>query len=202
MSLQEQIRNIIFYYIKTNYKNYLKEHNLKYIENDKIKGIITKMYVDKKKDLQLFIKTCLKEMMNDNYPKLIVENIIFDIFQDQELAVNRVTLEIQKYQECMINNTKCKEFTLEFPIDIKYGIGLKIDFLEDDVIVKNFKRTSEGEMLPAEKSKEISIGDSLIKVNNTDILNLSIEDKIKIIKEAIKEKTITLKFRTFITLIE
>ena len=66
MSLQEQIRNIIFYYIKTNYKNYLKDHNLKYIEDDKIKGIITKMYVDKKKDLQLFIKTCLKEMMNDN----------------------------------------------------------------------------------------------------------------------------------------
>ena len=53
------------------------------------------MYIDKKKDLQQFIKSCLKEMMIDNYPGVLVENIIYDIFSDEEIAI-KGALEIKK----------------------------------------------------------------------------------------------------------
>ena len=139
MSLQEKIRNIIFYYVKNQYNNYLKENQLKFIKEEELNGIITNMYVKQKKELQMFIKNCLKEMMKDNYPGALVENIIFEIFQDQDMAVNRVTLEIKKYQEYVMDNIS-KEYEITVPIYPDYGIGLKIDFLDDDVIVKNYKR--------------------------------------------------------------
>ena len=198
MSLQLQIRNIIFYYVKSNYNNYLKKHKIKFIENEKIKDVIKRMYIDKKKDLQQFIKTCLNEMMKEDYPKLLVENIIYDIFQDDELAVNRVSLEIQKYQECILNNI-CKEYEVTIPIDNDNGIGLKIDFLEDDVVVKNYKRNNN-KKLAAEKSGKISIGDSIIKINDIDMIKLNTEEKVKIVKEAIKSDSIKIKFRTFVNI--
>lgn len=196
MSLQEKIRNIIFYYVKNQYNNYLKENQLKFIKEEELNGIITDMYVKQKKELQMFIKNCLKEMMKDNYPGALVENIIFEIFQDQDMAVNRVTLEIKKYQEYVLNNTS-KEYEITVPIDPDYGIGLKIDFLDDDVIVKNYKRNNENKLLPAEESGQISIGDSLIKINNLELENITTKEKIKIVKSAMDEDFIKLKFRTF-----
>lgn len=196
MSLQEKIRNIIFYYVKNQYNNYLKENQLKFIKEEELNGIITNMYVEQKKELQMFIKNCLKEMMKDNYPGALVENIIFEIFQDQDMAVNRVTLEIKKYQEYVLNNIS-KEYEITVPIDPDYGIGLKIDFLDDDVIVKNYKRNNENKVLPAEESGQISIGDSLIKINNIELENITTEEKIKIVKGAMGKDFIKLKFRTF-----
>jgi hypothetical protein len=198
MSLQEHIRNIIFFFVKTHYTNYLKENNLKYIDNSKIEEIIKEVYVDKKKELQQFIKNCLKDMMKDNYPGALVENIIFEIFQDQDLAINRVTIEIQKYQDYILNNQDGEEYEITVPIDPDYGIGLKIDFFENDVVVKNYKRNGSNNLLPAEKSGKISIGDSLIKINKIDLEILSTEEKINIVQTAMKNDFISLQFRTFI----
>ena len=36
MSLQRNIRDLIFFYVKTNYNEYLKENKIKIIEEDKI----------------------------------------------------------------------------------------------------------------------------------------------------------------------
>ena len=196
MSLQEKIRNIIFYYVKNQYNIYLQENNLKFINDNELKSIITDLYVEQKKDLQLFIKNCLKEMMQDNYPGALVENIIFEIFQDKDMAINRVTLEIKKYQDFVINNTS-KEYEITVPIDPDYGIGLKIDFFDNDVIVKNYKRNSHNKILPAEESGLISIGDSLIQINNVSLENIDTDEKINIVKNAMKHDFIQLKFRTF-----
>lgn len=201
MSLQEKIRNIIFYYVKNQYNTYLQENNLKFINESELKSIITNLYVEQKKDLQSFIKSCLKEMMQDNYPGALVENIIFEIFQDKDMAINRVTLEIKKYQDFILNSTS-KEYEITVPIDPDYGIGLKIDFFDNDVIVKNYKRNSNNKVLPAEESGLISIGDSLIKINNISLENIDTTTKIDIVKNAMKHDFIQLKFRTFSESIE
>ena len=193
MSLQEKIRNIIFYYVKNQYNSYLQENNLKFINENELNNIITKLYVEQKKDLQQFIKNCLKEMMGDNYPGALVENIIFEIFQDQEMAVNRVTLEIKKYQEYILNNIS-KEYEITVPIDRDYGLGLSIDFFDNDVIVKNYKRNSSNKILPAEESGLISIGDSLIKINEQSLEDIDTSTKIEIVKNAMKKD---FRFRTF-----
>ena len=196
MSLQEKIRNIIFYYVKNQYNIYLEKNNVKIINENELHKVINQLYVEQKKDLQLFIKNCLKEMMQENYPGALVENIIFEIFQDKEMGVNRVTLEIKKYQEYIINNIS-KEYELTVPIDPDYGLGLSIDFFENDVIVKNYKRNSNNKLLPAEESGLISIGDSLIKINEESLEEIDTEKKINIVKKAMKEDFITLRFRTF-----
>lgn len=196
MSLQEKIRNIIFYYVKNQYNTYLEENNLKFINENELHNIITKLYVEQKKDLQSFIKKCLKEMMQENYPGALVENIIFEIFQDQEMAVNRVTLEIKKYQEYILTNIS-KEYEVTVPIDPDYGLGLSIDFFDNDVIVKNYKRNSKNKVLPAEESGLISIGDSLIKINEQSLEEIDTEKKIDIVKTAMKKDFIKLRFRTF-----
>jgi hypothetical protein len=196
MSLQEKIRNIIFYYVKNQYNIYLEENNLKFINENELHNIITKLYVEQKKDLQSFIKKCLKEMMQENYPGALVENIIFEIFQDQEMAVNRVTLEIKKYQEYILTNIS-KEYEVTVPIDPDYGLGLSIDFFDNDVIVKNYKRNSKNKVLPAEESGLISIGDSLIKINEQSLEEIDTEKKIDIVKTAMKKDFIKLRFRTF-----
>ena len=112
------------------------------------------------------------------------------------MGVNRVTLEIKKYQEYIINNIS-KEYELTVPIDPDYGLGLSIDFFENDVIVKNYKRNSNNKLLPAEESGLISIGDSLIKINEESLEEIDTEKKINIVKKAMKEDFITLRFRTF-----
>ena len=137
-------------------------------------------------------------MMEENYPGALVENIIFEIFQDEELAVNRVSLEIQKYQEYIMTNNNGKEYDITVPIDPDYGIGLKIDFFENDVLVKNYKRNKQNQLLSAEKSGQISIGDSIIKINDIDLEKMSTKDKIQIVKNAMEKDFIKLSFRTFI----
>jgi C-terminal processing protease CtpA/Prc len=196
MTLQETVKNIIFYYVKVHYNDYLKNNNLKHIEDDKINEIISNLYNDKKTDLQKFIRQCLKEMMHDDYPKLIVENIILQIFDDQELAINRVTLEIKKYQEYIINNTG-ESYNIKLPVDKDLGIGLRIDFSEDEVIVKNFKRDSNL-VLPAESSNQISIGDSIIEINSVSLENNTLQEKINIVQQELKNDFVDLKFRTYI----
>ena len=195
-SLEEQIRNIVFYYVKINYNQYLKTHNISYIEEDKIREVIEELYIDKKKDLQNFIRNCLKEMMKSSYPGSLVENIIYEIFEDKDLAINRVTLEITKYQQYMLNNIAVEK-EIKIPIDPDYGIGLRLDFLEDEVIIKNFKRSESNQILSAEKTGIISIGDTITKINNQDLTNLNTQDKINIVKQAIKKDFINITFKTF-----
>ena len=100
--------------------------------------------------------------------------------------------------KCILNNI-CKEYEVTIPIDNDNGIGLKIDFLEDDVVVKNYKRNNN-KKLAAEKSGKISIGDSIIKINDIDMIKLNTEEKVKIVKEAIKSDSIKIKFRTFVNI--
>ena len=56
-----------------------------------------------KLELKEFVKNCMKEMTKDNpdeYPgDLVINNIFFDIYQDDELNINRIYNEIKLFQE-------------------------------------------------------------------------------------------------------
>ena len=195
MTLPEQIRNIFFYYIKTRYNDYIFKNNIKFIPENDIYNVISSLYNEEKKPLQEFIRNCLKEMLTDNYPETIVENIIFEIFEDQELAINRVSLEIKKYQDCIINNVS-EEYEIKLAIDKDYGIGLKMDFFENEIIVKNYKRNKD-KILGAEDSGKISIGDTLVEINHKSLDNIEMEEKINIVTKAMQNDFVYLKFRSY-----
>ena len=99
--LERTVKDLIIFYVKENYNNYLKENKLSYIrDDDKLKSVIKTLYYSKKDHLKQFLKDSLKELLKDDYPgDLVINNICYDIFQDDDLCKNRVLVEIKIHQE-------------------------------------------------------------------------------------------------------
>ena len=93
------IKDLILFYVKENYNHYLSKNNLKKIQEDKIREVVVNIYQDKKEHLKEFLKGSLKELMKDKYiGDLALLNICNEIFEDDELCINRLTKEIENYQ--------------------------------------------------------------------------------------------------------
>ena len=105
MSLQKNIRDLINFYVKTNYEAYLKEKNIKIIPEEEIEGVITSLYDDRKSHIQEFILESLKTLYKDKcdeYPgDSTVKNILLNIFQDDDLCKTRLSSEINLHQQKM-----------------------------------------------------------------------------------------------------
>jgi hypothetical protein len=94
------IEDLISFYVRENYAKYLKENNIDVIQDDKIREAVNKIYLQRKDHLKTFLKSALKEMMKDDYiGDLVVLNICNDIFNDDDLCINRISREIQLYQK-------------------------------------------------------------------------------------------------------
>ena len=92
------IKELITFYVKTNYENYLEEHKIKSISN--ISDIVDEIYTQNKEHLQGFILSSMKELLKDEYPgDLIIKNILIDIFRDDNLCKRRLIIEIELYQK-------------------------------------------------------------------------------------------------------
>ena len=104
-NIQKTIKDLIYFYIKENYKKYLQEHSLIIIPNDNLRSVIDTLYTDKKEHLKEFIKSSLKVLMKDKYPgDQTITNVTLNIFSDDELCKNRLLLEIKVYQESLEKN--------------------------------------------------------------------------------------------------
>jgi len=103
MSLQSNIRDLIHFYVKTNYEKYLSDNDIKTIPDGEIDNVIRTLYDDRKPHIQIFIleslKTLYKDKM-DEYPgDSTIKNILNSVFQDDELCKNRVSCEIKLHQQ-------------------------------------------------------------------------------------------------------
>lgn len=104
MSLQKNIKDLIYFYVKTNYNNYLKENNIQFIQNDKINSVISELFESRKDHIKEFIKGSLKKLLKDEYPgDQTIQNILLNIFQDEELCKNRLIVEIKLHQQQIKN---------------------------------------------------------------------------------------------------
>ena len=110
MSLQKNIRDLIHFYVKTNYEAHLSEKNIKIIPEDEIDEVIKNLYDDRKKHIQEFILESLKTLYldkKDKYPgDSTVKNILLNIFQDDELCKTRLISEIKLHQQQMRGEKK------------------------------------------------------------------------------------------------
>ena len=98
-TIDKHIRDLVHFYVKTNYEHYLQEHELEYIPNEKVESVISTIYDSRKEHLKEFIKSSLKTMLKDECPNdLVILNIFADIFNDDTLCRNRLVLEITLYQ--------------------------------------------------------------------------------------------------------
>lgn len=99
---EKLVQDLILFYVKENYNTYLKENGVKLISEDKLDTVINDLYSKRKDHLKEFIKTSLKKIMGDDYPgDLLINNMLIDIFRDDQLCKNRIKLEITEYQKSM-----------------------------------------------------------------------------------------------------
>ena len=102
-NIQKNIKDLIFFYVKTNYENYLKQNNIQSIPENQIDSVIKNLYLERKKHIQEFIINALKQMHSNNpneYPgDQTIKNILLNIFQEDEYCQNRLILEIKLYQQ-------------------------------------------------------------------------------------------------------
>lgn len=97
-TLPNMVKDITFFYIKHHYDKILKESNKQMLEPSEIENFINKMYTEKESELKKYIKDSLKETLKDNYPKMQVNMLILEMFEDPEFAKKRVYNEIINYQ--------------------------------------------------------------------------------------------------------
>lgn len=92
------IRDITLHYVKHYYELYLKEHNMKKIPEVELNDLVSKLYVEKQKELREYIRKNMKENLQEKYSSLVVENALEEMFSDKEYAIRRVVSEIMNYQ--------------------------------------------------------------------------------------------------------
>tara|TARA_B100000768_G_scaffold152254_1_gene147835 strand:- start:53 stop:367 length:315 start_codon:yes stop_codon:yes gene_type:complete len=98
--LERTVKDLIIFYVKENYNKYLSDNNLTIIEKEKNKEVISDLYYSKKDHLKQFVKDSLKELWKDDYPgDLVINNIFFEIYEDDALCINRICVEIELYQD-------------------------------------------------------------------------------------------------------
>ena len=103
MSLQKNIKDLIYFYVKTNYNQYLEDQEIKIISEDKINSVIENLYDNRKEHLKKFIKESLQTLLKDEYPgDLVILNILVDIFSDDTLCKNRLLVEIKLHQQTLV----------------------------------------------------------------------------------------------------
>lgn len=96
------IKELISFYIKVNYENYLEKNKLKTIEESQIKTLVSEMFDSKKDHMQDFVKTTLKDMLKDEYPgDSNINNIFREILEDKEFCINKIFTEIKIYQQTL-----------------------------------------------------------------------------------------------------
>ena len=98
-TIETRIKELIQFYVRTNYENYLKERSITLIPDEDIPAIVTELYTNRKDHLRIFLKESLKQLMGSEYPgDLPVLNILVSAFEDDQLCINRLIMEIQVYQ--------------------------------------------------------------------------------------------------------
>ena len=195
MSLQENIKNIIFYYVKKKYNECLEEKKQRFINDEELNQLVDNLYTIEKESLQKYIRSCLKDIYLEDYNSALVENIIYEIFDDEELAKNRVILEIKSYQNHQ--DKKNSFYKVSLIPDTKYGIGLKLEFEPYDILISSFKKNPENnQSLPAEESL-ISIGDSIVSINGFSLISKTTDEAVKIITDNINTEIVYLELKTY-----
>lgn len=97
--LTGMIRDITLHYVKFYYDKYLKEKKKEKLGENEVMGLVDNLYDEKQQDLRKYIRETLKNNLKEQYPKLLIENILMEMFQDKKYAKQRVVDEIIMYQK-------------------------------------------------------------------------------------------------------
>ena len=98
------IKDLVIFYVKENYNAYLLEKNIKTINSEDLDNVINILYTEKKDHLKIFIQNSMHELLKDEHPgDVFINNIIIDIFRDDNLCKQTLKTEIELYQKNNLN---------------------------------------------------------------------------------------------------
>ena len=178
MIIIEEVKTILFNFIKEKYHNYLNENRILLIKDENINQIISEFYKNNDKTIKSRVRETLKEKYNEKYPSATVENILLDIFQDNEFNIKKIVDEIKLSQ-------KINQKELDLPI-INNSLNLNISIIENFVIINstnNKKIETHDELY-----ETINQYKFLYSINNTILHEVENSEKIKLIKSEIENK--------------
>ena len=99
MSSLKMIKDLVIFYVKTNYEEYLKSNGIEKIEEDSISSVVDSLYTEKKEHLRGFILNSMREMLKMEYPgDLPINAILNDVFQDDDFNKTKLVQEITSFQ--------------------------------------------------------------------------------------------------------
>ena len=105
-TLEKRIRDLIHFYVKENYNHYLEKKHISTIQIADIPEVVDELYTEKKEHIQVFVKSSLQIMLKDEMPEeYIINNLLSEIFRDDELCKNRLTVEIKLHQQKVTTGT-------------------------------------------------------------------------------------------------
>ena len=97
-NLADMVKDITYFYIKYYYEKELTDTKQDKLNENDLKNMINKLYVEKASELKKYIRDTLKENLKDNYSSFSTENILLEMFSDPEYSKHRVFLEIMNFQ--------------------------------------------------------------------------------------------------------
>ena len=103
MNIQKTIKELIQFYVQTNYNKYLKDNNITLIPKNEIHYIVNKFYdgEERRNHIKMFVLNGIKTFAEKSGEQLNynnIEKLLNDILEDQELGKTRVIQEIIIYQ--------------------------------------------------------------------------------------------------------
>tara|TARA_A100001015_G_scaffold311782_2_gene415697 strand:- start:3713 stop:4276 length:564 start_codon:yes stop_codon:yes gene_type:complete len=171
MVLINKIKSIIINYSTEKYFHYINSNNLLLVKDKDLKSIITDIYNNNVKDIKSSIRTTLKDEMLDNYPSATIENIIFDIFQDNSYNIDVLYNKILLYQN---------ENYFEIEKEYNNSLGIKIYIDNNFCVIQDIKDDFPEKDTVIKYKYLYSINDNILNLNPNLDSNLS-----TIIKETI-----------------
>ena len=103
-TLTNMIKDITFHYIKFFYEKELENRKVNRLNDEDVKLLVNNLYSSKSDSLKKYIRDTLKENLGDKYPKLQVNMILLEMFEDVDYGIQRVITEIINYQNLKFDN--------------------------------------------------------------------------------------------------
>jgi hypothetical protein len=94
-SIEVHIKELLIFYIETNYNSHLKKENKDKLTDEEIKEYVTKMYHDKREHAISFVKSSLKILLTTDYPGDLSVTTIISNQDDHDLNIHTIIEEIK-----------------------------------------------------------------------------------------------------------
>lgn len=180
MILTDKIKNIIFDITDDEYKTYLKDNKLLFIQEEQIETVINSLYDNNIKNIKTKIRTQLKEKYAEEYPSSSIEQLILEIFQDRKFNINKITEEIRFIQK--------KNYTTFLIPIINGSLNLNISIMDNYIVINAVNTKNIEDQNLKELYAKIDKYKFISGINEISLEEYPTSEKITKLKEEINGK--------------